>query len=254
MTQANSSHRAVVVAPTYNNDRTVVTILQRVYALGLPIIVVNDGSTDNTAGRLDAWHATQPTDDGAPVSRVVHHAGNRGKAAAMNTGFAEAHAMGFTHAVTIDTDLQHDPEDIPTLMQASIVQPTALVLGERRDDLANTPARSLVGRRWSNRAIFVECGLRITDSQSGLRVYPLSLVMRANCRAGFYGYETEIIVRAVWMGHPVARVPITSRYLPENERVSHFRPLTDTVRCMRVHLRLLPQSPWYRLRRPAEPR
>lgn len=244
-----ANHRPVVIAPTYNNARTVAQVLRRVQALGLPIIAVNDGSTDDTARVLHAWHHTGSADVTA-TRRVIHHPANRGKAGALITGFHHARDEGYTHAITIDTDLQHDPEDIPALLALSQADPEALVLGMRRDDLAGTPWRSLAGRRWSSRLIRWECGLRVTDSQSGLRVYPVSLAHKARCRAGRYGYETEIIVRARWLGHPVIESPITSRYLPVEESVSHFRPVTDTMRVLGIHFRLLPQSPWYRLRMP----
>src|SRR5687767_3581022 len=114
-TRSNSSaspFSPVVITPTYNNCGTLAGVLGRVEALGLPMIVVDDGSTDSTAEVLREWAARRQ--DGP--ARVLTHARNRGKADALRTGFAAAAAAGHTHAVTIDTDGQLDPEEIPLLL------------------------------------------------------------------------------------------------------------------------------------------
>jgi len=236
-----SIYRIAVLMPTYNNAGTLGEVFDRVAALDLSgiatvgIVVVNDGSTDQTAAVLEACAIDSPG-----VTRVVvTHPSNHGKAAALHSGFAEARRLGATHAATIDTDLQHDPEDIPRLIEVSMKAPDALVIGARGDDLEGMPARSLVGRRLSNLGVRLASGVRVTDSQSGLRVYPLSLVENVRCRSGRYGFETEIITRAGWLGRPTIEVPITSRYLPLERRVSHFRPWVDSLRCIAMHARLL---------------
>src|SRR5690349_15943341 len=116
--------RPVVIAPTYNNARTLAGVLDRVVALGLPVIVVNDGATDGTAEVLGRWVGTQ-----GGRGRVVTHDVNRGKAAALRTGFRAAAEAGYTHAATIDTDGQLDPEQIPALVKLAAENPAALVLG-----------------------------------------------------------------------------------------------------------------------------
>ena len=227
-------HPAVVL-PTYNNCRTLPEVLSRVAALGLPIIVVNDGCTDETAAVLDSWRRANPNAD----LRVLSHAHNRGKAAALRTGFAAAMEAGFTHAVTIDTDGQHDPEYIPALLDLARRSPEAYVLGVRDDRHADYPARSRTGRRISNLFIRLESGLKVSDSQCGLRVYPMELVRTVRVRAGRFGYETEIITRAAWAGCPIVESPVNTRYLPPGQRVSHFRPVLDTLRAISMHVRLV---------------
>jgi glycosyltransferase involved in cell wall biosynthesis len=221
--------RAVVIAPTFNNSRTLGDILARIAALGLPIIVVNDGSTDGTADLLT----------GDKSLTVITHPRNRGKAAALNTGFAAAIEAGFTHAITIDTDGQLDPEEIPTLLDAARRHPEALIVGRRKDRIDGYPTRSRMGRRVSNLLVRLESGVRVDDSQCGFRVYPLGLIAAVKCNVGHYGFETEVITRAGWAGCAVEQVPVTCRYLPSGQRVSHFRPCLDTLRAARMHLGLL---------------
>lgn len=235
------AHRPAVVIPTYNNAGTLMHVIERVAAIGLPVIVVNDGCTDSSALLLNGEACR-----GFQNVVVVTHPCNRGKAAALISGFARARSMNATHAVTIDSDLQHDPEDMPGLLEASRCSPEALIIGARRDDLEGMPARSLIGRRISNAAVRLASGVRVADSQSGLRVYPLNLAEATNCRSGHYGFETEIIVRAGWLGRSIVEVPITSRYLPIEQRVSHFRPCLDSCRAILMHVRLLTRALVYR--------
>ena len=234
----------VVVAPTYNNARTLADVVRGVAALGIPLIVVDDGSTDATATVLAELSQAGPL--GAPSLTVLSHPRNRGKAAALRTGFAAATEAGHTHAVTIDTDGQHDPAEIPALLDRARQSPAALVLGLRDEAAPGYPAKSRLGRRLSNLFIRMESGLRVEDSQCGLRVYPLGLVNAVRCGAGRFGFETEIVTRAGWAGCPVVEVPVACRYLPPGERVSHLSPLWDTVRAFGMHGRLLARAllPW----------
>lgn len=231
----------VVVAPTYNNARTLRDLVRGVVALGLPLIVVDDGSTDSTADLLADAAA-----EGA--ANVFTHPRNRGKGAALRTAFAAAAAAGYTHAATIDTDGQHDPRDLPGLIERSRQEPAALVLGQRDEDAEGYPARSRLGRRLSNLFIRMESGLRVDDSQCGLRVYPLGLVKGVRCGAGRFGFETEIVTRAAWAGCPVVEPPVACLYLPPGERVSHLNPFLDTLRAVGMHARLLARAllPWPR--------
>jgi glycosyltransferase involved in cell wall biosynthesis len=231
MPTAEHGFAPVVVAPTYNNERTLAALITGVRAAALPLIVVNDGSTDATASILNA-HANQPG------VRTEAHDANRGKARALATGFAAAAMQGYTHAATIDTDGQLPPDALPALLALARQHPRALVLGVRRWRIPNCPPRSLIGRAFSNTMVWCECGERVTDTQCGLRVYPLDLVRGAKCRAGGFAFETEIIARAVWGGWPVVQVPVECVYLPPAERVSHYRPGRDSLAALALHARL----------------
>ena len=232
--------RVVVVAPTFNNAATLRDVLHRIAATGLPMIVVDDGSTDDTPAVLREFHRVLPR------SVVLTHDRNRGKAAALQTGFDAAREHGHTHAVTIDTDGQLDPEQIPDLVDAARRHPHALVIGARDDRRSDYPARSRLGRRLSNLFIRMESGARVEDSQCGFRVYPLGLLSAVRPRAGRYAFETEIVTRAGWAGCPIVQVPVECRYPPGEERVSHFRPWVDSLRGIALHARLLGRAlvPW----------
>ncbi len=233
------SFNPAVVAPTYNNARTLDDVVAGVAAVGLPLFIVNDGSTDETAMILARIVASSNL-------TVLTHPHNRGKAAALQTGFAVATAAGYTHVLTIDTDGQHDPAEMPRLLDRARQAPEALVLGLRDEGVPGYPKKSRLGRRVSNLFIRMESGLRVEDSQCGIRVYPLGLVQAVCCGAGRYGFESEIVTRAGWAGGPVVEVPVACRYLPAGDRVSHLRPWRDTFRAIGMHFKLLVRAllPW----------
>jgi len=231
-----------VVAPTYNNAGTLREVLDRLEALGLPLIIVNDGSTDATAALLSDWKNQQRA---VPVT-ILSHTHNRGKAAAMRSGFAGAKSAGHTHVVTIDTDGQLDPEDIPALLCAARDAPDAVVLGTRRRDIPGCPRFSHLAWWLTALGIFLETGCRVLDSQCGLRAYPLRVLAFVRCRSRRYGFESEILTRSLWAGVPLARVPVNCRYFPPSQRVSHLKPVRDGLRSFFMHFALTVRQvfPW----------
>lgn len=233
---------AAVIIPTFNHAATVCDISVRAHSLGLPVIVVDDGSTDDTLARLAPLHLAN--------LHVVSHDRNRGKAAALATGFAKAASLNATHAVTIDADGQLDPEDIPALLAKARLDPDALILGTRPTQIEGCPQRCNVGRRNAGIAVLAQCGLQLSDTQCGLRIYPLALIRRVRCRASRYAFEAEIITRAAWAGFPVREHPVHCRYFPPAKRVSHFKPWADSWRQGGTHALLLLEAmlPWGKAR------
>lgn len=225
--------RPVVIAPSFNNASTLADVLVRLESAQLPVIVVNDGSTDTTAQLLRHWQC------GDARRQVVTHDRNRGKAAALRSAFDVAIRQGYTHGVTIDTDGQLAPEDIPSLLDRARRSQDALVIGVRDESAADYPARSRIGRQVSNLFVWMESGTCVDDSQCGLRVYPLQLVSLLPCRAGHFGFETEIITRAAWAGVPILGETVSCRYLPPGQRVSHFKPWLDSLRAVCMHGRMV---------------
>ncbi len=228
------STRFAIVAPTYNNALTLPDILERIDATGFSAIVVNDGSSDATAEILASWVRRHEP----PAFSCVTHEHNRGKAAALRTGFGRAIELGFTHAVTIDTDGQLNPEQIPDLVAAAEAHPHALIIGTRDDTRPDYPSRSRLGRRISNCAIRVASGATVQDSLCGFRVYPLEAA-QLPCRARHFGWEAEIITRAAWAGYGIVNVPVQCRYFHDEKRVSHLNPWRETVRGILLHARLI---------------
>ena len=220
-----------MIIPTYNNGKTLLRVLEGVRAAARLVIVVDDGSTDDTRALLA----------GQRDLVVITHVVNRGKGAAMMAGFSEARRRGASHAATIDADGQHDPRDLGSLMAYAARHPDHLVIGVRQMDEAagDVPGSSRFGRRFSNFWVFCETGLRLADTQSGLRVYPLKPLEPLLLSRQHYDFEIEILVRAAWAGVPVAEHPVSVHYPPRRERVSHFRPWVDNGRLTLLHTLLV---------------
>ncbi|MCX5688871.1 MAG: glycosyltransferase family 2 protein, partial [Planctomycetota bacterium] len=229
--------RFVVVSPTYNHGRLLAGVLEGLKALGLVVIVVDDGSMDETAAVLVAWQSEDP-----PRRQVMRLTSNGGKAAALLAGFARARELGFTHALTIDSDGQHDPKDLPRLMEQANHEPGALVIGMRPMRMQACPLGSTIGRVISNHFVWVASGVRVCDSQSGLRCYPLDVVEALGVLAGRYGFETEVVTRAGWAGVAVHEVPIQCTYEVPGGRVTHFRKVHDSSAAVKMHARLVGRS------------
>lgn len=208
-----------VLMPTYNNAGTLRRVIEGVLEHCADVIVVNDGSTDATAAILK----------GFPQVRQVHFPKNKGKGAALRAGFKEARERGFTHAITIDSDGQHYPEDLPVFLEEMKRhgRPEGLLLiGARNMGQEGVPRKSSFGNRFSNFWFWVETGIRLKDTQSGYRAYPLIPLQRIGFWSARFEFEVEVIVRAAWDGIAVRNVPVRVKY-DAAERVSHFRPGAD---------------------------
>lgn len=231
--------RLVVVIPTYNNAGTLCGVVRAVQTQGLPVLLVNDGSTDGTEDLLAELH----------VEELISYRRNRGKGYALNRAFGLAVERGYTHALTFDADGQHHVEDLQELFRAAVAHPAALILGSRdlRDE--GMPARNSFGNRFSNFWVLANTGCRLPDTQTGLRVYPLAQLRRPYIRWPRYEGELEVLVKACWRGVEVRSVPVRVHYEPKATRVSHFRPFMDSMRIAALNCTLVPQALVYYLPR-----
>lgn len=216
---AISERNICVLIPTYNNEKTLKRVIDGVLDYTDNIIVVNDGSTDSTSEILKNY--TQIT--------VLNLPANKGKGNGLKTGFRKAKKLGFDYAITIDSDGQHYPDDIPVFVEALINEnEDVLFIGNRNMSQDGIPKKSSFGNRFSNFWFWFETGIKLEDTQSGYRLYPLHKIPKKYFTPKFE-FEIEIIVRTAWRHVPVKNVPIKVLYDPA-ERVSHFRPFKDFTR------------------------
>ena len=212
--------KCAVIIPTYNNVGTIATVIAQVKEYASDVIVVNDGSTDNTAEVLAAIEGI----------KVIAYAKNKGKGYALKLGLKSAYEWGFEYAITIDADGQHYADDIPVFIKRIEEEPESLLVGARNLAADNMPSKNTFANKFSNFWYKVETGKRLTDTQSGYRLYPLKAIQDIRLLTRRYEFEVEIIVRAAWRGINVENVPIKVYYPPVEERVSHFRPFKDFTR------------------------
>lgn len=212
-----------VIIPTYNNAATLPQVLDRTLAVLPDVIVVNDGSTDATASILEDYQRN------GRVS-VIGYRRNRGKGYALRKGLAEARERQFTFAVTLDADGQHFPEDIP-LLQAAVEQcssESVLAVGSRNLTADGMPKSNTFANRFSNFWFRLQTGVRLPDTQTGFRAYPLKHLPPLWLLSHRYESELELLVFSAWRGVRLLPVPVRVCY-PE-DRVTHFRPFADFAR------------------------
>ena len=210
----------IVIIPTYNNAATLGKVIREVQEYPFPVLVVNDGSTDGTRTVLKDF----------PDIRVIAYPDNRGKGTALNTGLKEATKAGFRYAITIASDGQHYPDDLPVFLEEIARHPDSLLIGARNLASDNMPGKNTFANKFSNFWFTLETGIRLADTQSGYRLYPLQKLKGMHLFTSKYEFELEIIVQAAWRNVRVANVPVRVYYPPAGERVSHFRPLRDFTR------------------------
>lgn len=227
-----SSFVPCVLVPTYDNPATIRDVVMRVREHVPDVVVVDDGS--GAAGRA-ACEAL--AEEG--LAHVVHRAKNGGKGAAVKTGFAEAFRLGYTHALQVDADGQHDLSDVPRFVEVAREHPDALVLGAPRFD-ASAPRARQIGRKITTFWVNVETGGRvIEDPMCGFRVYPLAEAVKVRVPADMMDFDPEVAVRLVWRGVPVINLPTKVRYVSRAEGgVSHFRLFKDNFLIGWMHTRL----------------
>jgi glycosyltransferase involved in cell wall biosynthesis len=206
--------------PTYNNAKTLAALLTDLQLFKTHTIVINDGSTDYTDDILAQFSEIQK----------ISYTPNKGKGIALRRGFREAVRLGYDYAISIDSDGQHFPADIPAFLQALQQNPGALIIGARNMDQSSVPSKSSFGHRFSNFWYRVETGISLPDTQSGFRLYPVSSLQSMHFITRRFEFEIEVIVRAAWKGIPVIAVPVSVYYAPPEERISHFRPFADFTR------------------------
>lgn len=224
-----------IVVPHYDHLEQFQRFLPSLAAVGLPLVVVDDASADATVEALDRL-----LDDLPVKSTLVRHAINLGKGGAVMTGLRAARDAGFTHALQIDADGQHDCADIGSFLKAATERPASVICGEPVFDESISALR-YYGRFITLLFVYLETMSRdIHDALCGFRLYPLESVVAIidGSRLGQrMAFDPELLVRAVWAGIPLHYIPVNVAY-PEDGK-SHFHYWRDNVEISWMHTRLL---------------
>lgn len=213
-------YKCCVLIPTYNNAATLADVIDSVLEYTSNIVVVNDGSADDTRQILERF----------PQILIVHHPINQGKGMALRTGFKEAFARGYHYAITIDSDGQHYADDLTLFIDQIETHPNAIIMGARNMDQATVPGKSSIGNKFSSFWFRVITGIDLPDTQSGYRLYPLIPINKIKFFTYKYEFEIEVMVRSAWSGVDIFAIPVKVYYPPASERITHFRPFTDVTR------------------------
>lgn len=226
-------NRPALLIPNFNHKDTIASLLDRLAVYRLPCLIVNDGSGPETRRVLE--EQAQARD----WVTLLHLPERRGKGGAVLAGLLQLHAQGYTHAVQLDADGQHDSADVPRFLAQSAAQPAALILGHPIYD-ADVPKARLIGRQISRFWVWVETlSFAIADPLLGFRIYPLAAAaalarrQRLGTRMDF---DPEIAVRLCWDGVPIVNVATRIAYPVGG--TSHFQLVRDNALITWLHTRL----------------
>jgi glycosyltransferase involved in cell wall biosynthesis len=215
-----------VLIPALNAAQTVGQLLGglRRHVAIESIVVVDDGSSDETAAIAKAAGAV-----------VLSHEANRGKGAALRTGFQYIlSSSGHESVITMDADLQHDPEDVPKFLTAWQSGDLDLILGYRQRIGRGMPIHRVLSNTITSALVSARTGVRIRDSQTGFRLIARSVLSSIDVQADGYEAETEILIKAARNGFRIGGVPIATIY---NSAPSHMTNWKTTKRFLQVLLR-----------------
>jgi len=210
-----------VIIPTYNNQKTLAQTIDAVLQYVPSVIVVNDGSTDATEEILTQYQSQ---------INIVSYSTNKGKGYALNRGFDKAESLGFSYAITMDSDGQHLPEDLPLFIETITKNPDAMIIGSRSFKHKNMPEGNTFANKFSNFWFAVQTGICLPDTQTGFRLYPLAKMKGMRAFTDRYEAELELLVRSAWKNIRLIPVSIQVYYPEKSERVTHFRPGIDFLR------------------------
>jgi len=212
--------KCCVIVPTYNNEQTLADVIADVQKYTANVIVVNDGSTDSTAQIINGF---------SDIEKVTYPV-NKGKGYALRQGLKKALSLGYEYAITLDSDGQHYAKDLLVFVEEIKKNPNSLLIGSRFMEGKDQPKSSGFANKFSNFWFQVETGIKLPDTQSGYRLYPIRAMEKLKWFCNKYEFEIEVIVRAAWKGIDVRCVPIDVYYPSQEERVTHFRPFKDFFR------------------------
>lgn len=212
------TERIAAIIPALNAERTLPRVVAEARRHIEPVLVIDDGSSDATGEVARATGAI-----------VLRHDVNRGKGAALKTGFAWAREHGYDGVITLDADGQHLPSEIPKFLRERAVGGADLIIGGRSHLFGQMLPRRRNANRFSAWCISKCSGHRITDSQSGFRFYSARLIDGIKLRTDRFDMESEVIVRAGRKGFRIVTIPIELGFV-DGLSTSHYKPLKDTVR------------------------
>lgn len=236
-----------VLVPVYNHEHAIAATCNGLACLNLPIVLVDDGSHAACVEALDRLAQS-------PDVHLLRLERNQGKGNAVRCGLQHAQSLGFTHALQVDADGQHDPQSLPPFIEAAGRAPGRLVIGYPRFD-HSVPLHRFISRYITHVWVwFNTLSTALRDTMCGVRLYPLAPLNAMLARHGCgdrMEFDTEVLVRWFWAGHPVGNLPVRVTY--PTDGVSHFRLFRDNVLMARMHLRLtlgmLIRLPWLLRRR-----
>jgi glycosyltransferase involved in cell wall biosynthesis len=212
--------RIAALIPALDSAGTIADVVRGARAVVEQVLVVDDGSQDQTAAHASGAGA-----------EVLRHSANRGKGAALRSGLVWLCREGFTHAFSLDADGQHLASEMPAMIAEAREFPSAIHVGRRElgHDQEVAPIKKF-GNDFANWWVSLAAGQKLSDTQSGFRIYPIEATLNLGVQSDRYDFESEVLILAARRGIEIRCQEIRVFYPPPGERQSHYRPWEDTIR------------------------
>lgn len=216
-----------IIIPAYNAENTIANLLTRIltYVDNKQIIVVDDGSRDDTYNKAYNFGVV-----------CCRHTQNKGKGIALQTGFLKAINMGYSYAITLDADLQHNPDHIPDFCSVFLRTNADLIIGKRNAKKGNMPYTRRLSNLLTSYIVSLITKTKIADSQSGYRLYNLEFIKNEKFTTSQYDFETEILLLYIEKKACIQHCPIDTIYADETSHISHGRDIYNFVCLVLRHL------------------
>jgi glycosyltransferase involved in cell wall biosynthesis len=208
--------RACIIIPAYNEARHIAELIKEVKIYALEIVVIDDGSKDDTSGIAQKAGA-----------RVIRNGINQGKGASLKKGFSDALQGGFDAVIVMDGDGQHLPEEIPHFLEAAQSSSAGIFVGNRMRNYKSMPLERLLTNKFMSWLVSVITGQHIPDSQCGYRLLKRELLEKLVLKTSNYEIESEMLIQAARLGFKIEAVRIRTVYTGTKSQIN---PLLDTFR------------------------
>ncbi len=218
--KANKQNTAIVI-PVYNSEKYLDELITKILYF-FPkenIFAIDDGSSDNSAEICSSF--------GINLSKLSQ---NSGKGSALKKGFEEAIMNDFVFAITLDSDLQHDPNQIPVFIKKQNEKEADLIIGKRNFSIKKMPFPRICSNTLTSFVVSLVTGYKIYDSQSGYRLYNLNLIKNLKFVSEKYQFETEIILKFAKLKAKIDFVKIETIYKGQKSYISHFRDIMNFIK------------------------
>ena len=224
--------KVAALIPAFREERFIADVVRRTRAQLPDVLVVDDGSPDQTAVLAQAAGA-----------EVLVHSQNLGKGMAIQTGLRDLSARGFDYVLVLDADGQHLPEEIPRFLEAAAQRPDKMLVGNRMHHTKDMPLPRQMTNRFMSSQISLLCGQHVPDTQCGFRLIHRDLIPRllAASKTGRFDYETEMLILAAWRGERIGAVPVSTVY---GDETSSIHPARDGIRFFRLMARYWWKKLW----------
>jgi len=217
--------KTCVVIPTYNEDKTISELIDKIRSLGLDIVIVDDGSTDNTA-KIAAEKGVL----------LIRNEKNEGKGSSLIKGFNYSLDKGFDAVICMDGDGQHLPEEIPNFIHLAEHSTSSIFVGNRMSKTRNMPFIRMLTNRFMSWFISQVARQKIYDTQCGFRLIKNDVLRKVGLKTSKFEIESELLIQASRLGFKIESVPIKSVYAGEKSQIN---PFLDTIRFIKFILKEL---------------